>query len=556
MNKWKWLYYLLAPGICLWLAWPPIGIFVLLFVGFVPLLQLQEEWQDRSGMKWWIRLYGALFFWNLFTTWWVWNSTAPGAIAMLVLNTLFMTLPWVLYRYSRKKLGDPAIYLFVVFGLTYEFLHHRWDLSWPWLTLGNGLASAPWLVQWYDITGTLGGSAFVLAMNVLIWSAWKNKHHKMLKSRQVVFFFFFIDLPITKKIPWWRNYLFAALALFVFVLISSVFNAWKWKRTVKPDATVKVAVCQPSYDPWNEKFSRPSSDMVAEMIELSKKAVDKNTYLLVWPETSITSSIDVDHPQQHPDVQSLAALRKEFPSLQVLSGADMQQVYENCPERPNGTARPTQDPSLWWNAYNSAVLIGDKPLQYYHKSLLVPGTEQMPFAQYFPWIDKLAVQLDENSISGSLGKSPAPKVFDAGNIKVAPIICYESIYGDYTGRFVKDSADVLCVITNDAWWGNTPGYKQHLAYAQLRAIEHRRWLVRSANTGISGFINPYGDIVNATNWWEKTAISAEIDIDSNRKLTLYTRMGDFLWLLILSGICLALGAAYYLRLQRVAKPRA
>jgi len=58
MNKWKWLYYLLAPGLCLWLAWPLIGIFVLLFVGFVPLLRLQEEWQERSGIKWWIRLYG------------------------------------------------------------------------------------------------------------------------------------------------------------------------------------------------------------------------------------------------------------------------------------------------------------------------------------------------------------------------------------------------------------------------------------------------------------------------------------------------------------------
>jgi len=339
--------------------------------------------------------------------------------------------------------------------------------------------------------------------------------------------------------------------LLVFVWLSSVFNAWKWEKTVKPDTTVNVTICQPSYDPWTEKFARPSSEMVAEMIALSKKAVDKNTYLLVWPETSITSSIDVNYPQQHPDVSAIATLRKEFPSLQILSGADMQQVYENCTSRPNSTARPTQDPRLWWNAYNSAVLIGDRPLQYYHKNILVPGTEQMPFVQHFPWIDKLAVKLDENSISGSLGKSPAPVVFNAGKIKVAPIICYESIYGDYTGRFVKDSADVLCVITNDAWWGNTPGYKQHLAYAQLRAIEHRRWLVRSANTGISGFINPYGEIVKATNWWEKTAISAELNIDSSRKMTLYSRMGDLVWLIILSLICFLLGTAYYLRLRKV-----
>jgi apolipoprotein N-acyltransferase len=160
------------------------------------------------------------------------------------------------------------------------------------------------------------------------------------------------------------------------------------------------------------------------------------------------------------------------------------------------------------------------------------------------------VQLDDNSISGSLGKSPAPKVFSAGKFKAAPIICYESIYGDYTGRFVRDGADILCIITNDAWWGNTPGYKQHLAYAQLRAIEHRRWLVRSANTGISGFINPFGEVVQATDWWEKTAISENIEIDSKRKLTLYTRMGDLTWLLIISGICLTLGSAYYLRLRK------
>lgn len=528
MHRWKWLYYLLVPGICLWLAWPPIGIFVLLFVGFVPLLQLQEAWQHRSGIRWWMWLYGSLFFWNLFTTWWVWNSTLPGAVAMLVLNTLFMTIPWVLYRYSRKKLGDPAVYLFVIFWLTYEYLHHRWDLSWPWLTLGNGLASAPWLVQWYDITGTLGGSAFVLAMNVLIWKTWKYRS---------------------------RNYGIAATALLVFVWGSSMFNTWKWRRTVKPNTTIKVAVCQPSYDPWTEKFARPSSEMVIELINLSKTVLDKNTYLLVWPETSLTSAVDVDHIRQHPDVQSVAALNREYPALNILTGADMQQVYENCREKPNGTARPTQDPTLWWNAYNSALLIGSGPIEYYHKSILVPGTEQMPFAQQFSWIDKLAVQLDDNSISGSLGKSPAPKVFNAGKIKAAPIICYESIYGDYTGRFVRDSADVLCVITNDAWWGNTPGYKQHLAYAGLRAIEHRRWLVRSANTGISGFINPFGEVVSATDWWEKTALSQEIAIDSERRMTLYTRMGDWVWLMILSGICLLLGTAYYLKLQKKIKHR-
>ena len=523
-SKGRTLYYLLAPGICFWLAWPTIGIFVLLFLGFIPLLQLTDAWENRNATGWWLRLYGALFFWNVFTTWWVWNSTPAGAIAMLVLNSLFMTIPWGVYRYCKRKIGEPAIYLLVVFWLTYEFLHHRWDLSWPWLTLGNGLASAPWLIQWYDITGTLGGSAFVLAMNVLVWKAWKYRS---------------------------RNYGLSALGLLVFVWVSSVFNGWKWQKTVTPDSMVRVAVCQPSYDPWTEKFARSSYEMVREMLDLSKLAVDKNTYLLVWPETSITSSVDVDHIKQHPDVSTIAQFIHNFPGLHVLTGADMQQVYENCKEKPNGTARSTQDPSLWWNAYNSALFIdSNTATDFYHKSILVPGTEQMPFVQHFPWIDKLAVQLDENSISGSLGRSEAPRVFRSDKMNVAPVICYESIYGDYVGRFVKDGADVIAVITNDAWWGNTPGYKQHLAYAQLRAIEHRRWLVRSANTGISGFINPYGEVVKETRWWEKTAIAHDISFDSKRKLTLYTRMGDGIWLGILNAICLLLGAAYYIKLNK------
>ena len=525
MNpKWKWLYYLVAPGLMLWLAWPPIGIFVCLFLGFIPLFQLEEDYRDKQPWKWWLLLYGALFFWNLFTTWWVWNSTGVGAAVMLFLNSLFMTIPWMLYRRAARKWGDPAVYLLVVFWLLYEYLHHRWDLSWPWLTLGNGLASAPWLVQWYDITGTLGGSAFILAMNVLIWKAWKTRQK-----------FYYIIAP----------------GLFVFVWLSSVFNAWKWQKTVTPDRSLKVALCQPSYDPWNEKFVRESSDMVAEMMALSKRVVDKNTYLLVWPETSITASVDVDHAKQHPDVAALFQFSRQFPNLNILTGADMQQVYENCTVRPNETARKTQDPTLWWNAYNSAFWLNHNgSVDWYHKSILVPGTEQMPFVQHFPWIEKLAIQLDDNSITGSLGKSPAPWVFDAGGFKAAPIICYESIYGDYTGRFVKDSADLLCIITNDAWWGNTPGYKQHMAYARLRAIEHRRWVVRSANTGISGFINPMGTLIKETQWWQKTAVSHTLEIDSKRKMTLYTRMGDTAWLIIFSSICLLLGVLYHLKLSR------
>lgn len=523
MSKRKTILLLIpATGVFFWLAWPPVSVFLFMFLGFIPLLQLEQEMKDSKGWKWFAALYSSLFIWNVLTTWWVWNSTIPGAVMMLVLNTLFMTIPWLIYRPVRRRIGAPAEYLLVILWLLYEYLHHRWDLSWPWLTLGNGLAGAPWLVQWYDITGTLGGSAFVLAMNVLIWKAWQTRQ---------------------------RFYLLAAPGLFLFVLGSSQFNVWKWQRTQQSTGSMNVVVCQPSFDPWQEKFVRDPQDLENEMIAISEKANLENTDLLVWPETSLTDNIDVAEPEMHPLVHRLRLLQRKYPRLHILTGADMQQVYRNAGKRPDATARATNDPGTWWNAYNSAVYLGGKDtLSYYHKSILVPGTEQMPFVSQFPIIDKLAISLDDNSISGSLGKSPAPVALGPAGRKVAPIICYESIYGDYTGRYVRDGAQLLCVVTNDAWWGNTPGYKQHLAYARLRAIEHRRWLVRSANTGISGFIDPAGKVVAASVWWDKTAMSRRVNLYN--KQTIYTRTGDTVWLLVLCGICAGLGMAYYIKLRR------
>lgn len=522
MNKIKIPLLIILPGVLLWAAWPPVSLWFFMFLGFIPMFQLEREMAEAKKWKWFLAIYASLLLWNISTTWWVWNSTAAGALVMLIFNTLFMCIPWGLYRYSRRKIGEPAEYLFVVFWLTYEFLHHRWELSWPWLTLGNGLADAPWLVQWYDITGTLGGSAFILAMNVLLWKA--------LRLRKPFY-------PV------------AAAGLFLFVWLSSVFNGWKWEKTRKPTGKAEVVVCQPSFDPWEEKFVRDPMDLEKEMIAFSEKAITPNTKLLVWPETSLTDRIDTDYPNGHPLIQRLRELQQKHPGMRILTGADMQQVYRNCPGKPNSTARGTSDPRTWWNAYNSGILLEDKDsISYYHKSILVPGTEKMPFTDLMPFIDKWAISLDENSISGSLGKSERPKALGTQGFKVAPIICYESIYGEYTGRYVNDGAELLCVVTNDAWWGNTPGYKQHLAYSRLRAIEHRRWVARSANTGISGFIDSEGKIVRKTKWWEKTAVSQEVELYNYK--TLYARMGDLVWLLILSAICLALGTALYLKTNR------
>ena len=175
-----------------------------------------------------------------------------------------------------------------------------------------------------------------------------------------------------------------------------------------------------------------------------------------------------------------------------------------------------------------------------HKSKLVPGVELVPFSAYLPFLSAIAIE--NGGSSGTLGVEKEPRIMHLDQVKLAPIICYESIYGDFVRQQVKRGAQVLCILTNDGWWGNTPGYQQHFSFARLRAIETRRWVLRSANTGTSGSIDPSGKIIKKTAYWTKSAFSQTIQLRTDQ--TFYTTYGDWLagisisWILLCFSIFL------------------
>ena len=156
----------------------------------------------------------------------------------------------------------------------------------------------------------------------------------------------------------------------------------------------------------------------------------------------------------------------------------------------------------------------------FHKSKLVVGTELTPYPKFF-------VPL-ENLFGGNLmGKCVGQKeiaCLHVGDIPVGVAICYESVYGDYCAGYVRKGAKLLTVITNDAWWGNTPGYKQHFSYSRLRAIETRRYIARCGNTGISAIIDPSGRVLDRTPWWQQAVLSGEVKLLDGE--TFFVRYGD------------------------------
>lgn len=532
----SWLLVVL-PAILFGLAWEPMPFTPLVFVAFAPLLLLAHRGRQTGGWKHFGLLFLSHLLWNITTTWWVWYASDVGAIAMLLMNSFFMFLPFGLWRmwqrlaplkWQRRWRAD---YVFVGIWLLYEFAHHRWDLSWPWLCLGNAFSGMTWYVQWYEFTGTLGGSALILLVNVWVYRsmllgrvAAELKAEGLTDTR-------LMGIPGFKTvegpaIPFWKRGtvkpLFTAA---VFVVVMGLISVWLGHRAATQLSAGKgywVAAIQPNYDTYEEKFVLDPMQMVREMQATTDAAQEAlrssqrgrlQLNCVLWPETSLVSSINVDFMASDQQVAFLKGMRdRDTLGVDYLMGVNMvhwypwqgkgrpQVVMPDKSVRTVAAARQSNDPNYWYTLHNSALWLGDT-LSYYHKSKLVPGTEQLPFVSTIPFLESLAISLDENSASGTLGKSDRAMALGDG-VKVAPVICYESIYGDYVSDYVGDGAQWLAVVTNDAWWRNTAGHKQHFSYAKLRAIEQRKWVGRAANTGISGFINPVGESELESVWYQ------------------------------------------------------
>jgi apolipoprotein N-acyltransferase len=227
--------------------------------------------------------------------------------------------------------------------------------------------------------------------------------------------------------------------------------------------------------------------------------------------------------------ESVARLRvflRAHPGASVLAGMSSGYLYPPGADFPL-TARPLGETGRGFDAYNAALLVRqDGSTEPYHKSKLVPGVELMPFERVLGSLGGLA--LDLGGTTGSLGTQDDREVMRSadGRVKVAPVICYESIYGDHVAAHVRNGATAIAIMTNDGWWAETPGYKHHLAYGRLRAIETRRSIARSANTGISCFIDQRGDLHDRTAWWTPAAVTATLLTRDD--LTFFVRHGDYI----------------------------
>ncbi|NEV93672.1 apolipoprotein N-acyltransferase [Psychroflexus sp. YR1-1] len=497
----------LASGLLLALSWPTNGLSVLSFIGFLPLLlaefNLRKSNIKRINLKVFGLAYLSFFTWNVVTTYWLYFSTPFGGIFAILANSLLMSLVFLLYHIVAKRVAfTAASSFFIALWLSFEKLHLSWEFSWPWLNLGNVFASEVNFIQWYEYTGTFGGSLWILITNFILFKGillYQQHKESGLLLRTGVKLILIIALPIT-------------LSLLI-------------RPETDSENSIETLSLQPNIDPYTEKYDTNNQKMSGSLIKLTQPLLTDEPQLLIAPETVFAEGIDIKNYRYSQAKGFARDLLSENEQLNILFGISMYEILRD-ESQVSGQSNVLRK-GVWFNDYNSAVFERKGVTEeFYHKSKLVVGVENFPYQSTLkPLLGDIMIDLGGTVAMKTTQEDRSVFRLNTGH-SVAPIICYESVYGEFVAGYVSNGANALAIITNDAWWGDTQGHKQHWIYAKLRAIETRRAVARSANTGISGFIDRDGSVLKKSNYNEKTILKYDLPLYEGE--TFYVQHGDYI----------------------------
>jgi len=324
----------LLSGILLAAAWPVNGFTPLIFVALVPLMVLQHRLGEsgKRGMFWYSWL--AFAVWNGITTWWIWYSTQAGAVAAIVINALFSAVVFQVYHISKKRLFNNrrGFGIVIFYWITWEYFHTNWDLTWPWLTLGNVFASKHTWIQWYEYTGVFGGSLWVLLSNVLIVQIIFRLKERGVKQ---------VIIPVL---------LWTILITVPLVISHSIYNNYK-----EGEQSMEVVVVQPNIDPYTEEFNLPPTVVMERIFKLADKKISDSTLYVVCPESAIQEGIWEENLQHSTSIKLIERYISYHPQTSFVIGASTYRMLGKG-EKLTNAARKYRD-NQYYYAYNTAFQI-------------------------------------------------------------------------------------------------------------------------------------------------------------------------------------------------------
>lgn len=494
-------------GVLFALSWPTYGLPLFIFIAFIPLL-FAENKLNLSGrkvkLKVWITGYSTFLIWNIITTYWLYYASFFGMAFAILVNSLLMSIVFLAYHIIKKRSSRKTSLLFLtVAWICFERIHLIWDFSWPWLNLGNVFSDYPQWIQWYEYTGTFGGTLWILTINFLTF-------YTLLKVKGKTSYY-----SLKKILSMWA----------LLISIPIIISLWIYNNYKITGLTKEIILLQPNIDPYKDKYNKSNIEVTLSLLDQANEVITPETEYIIAPETVLAENQPFNNFGSSEVRTILADYIKNHPKIQFLWGIDTYDLVFKSEETVPSSNHIREN--IWINDYNAAFFINkNSGYQKYLKSKLVVGVENMPYKTILePLLGKTMINLGGTVSTKTTQKDRSVFISD-DSIKVAPVICYESVYGEFVTNYIKNGAQFLAIITNDSWWNETQGHKQHLSLARLRAIETRRDIARSANTGISAFINQKGDIIQRTKYNEKIALLGKIHLNNTN--TFYVNHGDYI----------------------------
>ncbi len=507
-------------GAILALSFPRYGQPALAFIALVPLLVALRGWGGASdgtpgvstsrglqlGLITGFVHFAGTVYWTGATVHMFGGLAMPVAVVVAGLLVLYMALyigaTGAVTALLIRRWGGRGLLVAPAVWVAFEYARGHVLGGFPWIPLGNATVTILPVVQLASLVGVYGLSLFVALVNACF------------------------ALMLTGE----RRVRVAAAAAAVVLLASA--SAWGGARLsaaqlLSEGQPIRVGVVQANI-PQEEKWDASKANVILQRyLSLTRQLGSRGVEFVMWPESSTPFIFDED-PAGGSAVRRVA---QEI-GAPLLFGTD-----EIERERGN-------------HYFNSAYLLDDggATAAVYRKIHLVPFGEYVPFQQALFFVAPLVEAVSSFSRGTRVTMLPV-----AGHM-VSTAICYEVVYPHLIREGVLEGAELLTTITNDAWYGRTSAPYQHFELASMRAVEQGRYLARAANTGISGFVDPYGRVLGRTNLFETATLVGEVRFLQGR--TLYARIGDLVAQLSVALTLLSVGAALWRhRSTRVRLPR-
>lgn len=457
--------------------------------------------------------YTIFLFWNIACCYWL-TLTVIGAntlsegiayatagILALAINPMLMALPFQFFSRIRWVLSPAwAGLCFICFWITFEYLHLNWELSWSWLNLGHALSPWPKWIQYAEFTGSLGITLHILLCNYFIYLFYRR---------------------IQQKRAEWAMWMGLSIGMLLLPFALNIFILNPNRDVFQSHGTLGVRVVQPSVDPYFMENYYTPEEQVGLLASLSQEEGVDSIDLLVYPETAISRAIFENRLSGSRLLQPLWAVVDSH-EVDILTGLESYLTYPEQDSAPLSARLNAK--GLWMANFNAAsILRKDRETSAYHKGNRVPFVEHLPYLSWFGWLEDWGIPL---SRSGYAPQDSIHNLETSNGVPIGVMICYDSQFGDQVRIGTQKGAEMLAIITNDSWWGPSSGYIQHAYLSSLRAIENRREIARSANTGRSLFVDVEGNLLQETDWMEVGVIDREVKL--YKATTFYARHGDFL----------------------------